>query len=225
MIVYNDNELLYYVSRKSDIALEILIEKYIPLIKKKLKDYKIVPRFYDEFYQECIILLYESIHNFIPQKNSSFNHYFQISLNFHIRNMLKRNNNYFSKIQIIDDEILDTSYSSKDEYVFDNNMDRAIQKLSEDERLLYDDYKSGIKISKIADRRSEKYSETYKKLQIIKKKLDIKTKTELSNLETIAYNYLQTGYQPREIAMILDMDITVIYNALKRAKQKMKKKN
>ena len=198
MIVYNDNELLYYVSRKSDIALEILIEKYIPLIKKKLKDYKIVP---------------------------SFNHYFQISLNFHIRNMLKRNNNYFSKIQIIDDEILDTSYSSKDEYVFDNNMDRAIQKLSEDERLLYDDYKSGIKISKIADRRSEKYSETYKKLQIIKKKLDIKTKNELSNLETIAYNYLQTGYQPREIAMILDMDITVIYNALKRAKQKMKKKN
>ena len=38
---YNDNELLYLISEKEDSALEIIYQKYTPMIKKRIGDFKI----------------------------------------------------------------------------------------------------------------------------------------------------------------------------------------
>lgn len=214
---------MYYVSKKDDIALEILIEKYCPLIKKKLKDYKISPRFYEDFYQECILLLYECVKKYNPNRNSSFNHYFQVYLNFNIQNMLKKNNNYFSKIQIMDDVILDSTFHQETEYEFESKLDKAIQSLSEEERILYEEYSTGIAITKIANKREEDYMETYNKIKNIKVKINDNEKHKkgsMSLLEKNVFEYYKSGYHPKEISLMLEMDISVIYNALKRAKKK-----
>ena len=38
---YNDNELLYLIREKEDSALEIIYQKYTPMIKKRIGDFKI----------------------------------------------------------------------------------------------------------------------------------------------------------------------------------------
>ena len=40
VLTYNDNELLYLIEEKSEEALEILQEKYLILIKTKIKEMK-----------------------------------------------------------------------------------------------------------------------------------------------------------------------------------------
>ena len=52
MIEYNDNELLYLINEGSEIAQDILFNKYAGLIKKRISLFKIKTRYRDDFYQE-----------------------------------------------------------------------------------------------------------------------------------------------------------------------------
>ena len=52
IIKYNDNELLYLISEKDEVALEIMMNKYEPLIKSMLVRYKIKSKNFEDFYQK-----------------------------------------------------------------------------------------------------------------------------------------------------------------------------
>jgi RNA polymerase sporulation-specific sigma factor len=57
---YNDSELLYLMYEDCEIALGILFNKYSNLIKKRLSDFRIHAKNYDDFYQEGLMMLYKA---------------------------------------------------------------------------------------------------------------------------------------------------------------------
>ena len=57
----NDYELLYLISEMNDYAFEILCMKYAPMIKRRFKDLGISQRYYDDFFQEGLIMLNKAV--------------------------------------------------------------------------------------------------------------------------------------------------------------------
>ena len=79
IIKYNDNELLYLISEKDDVALEIMMTKYDPLIKSMLARYKIKSKNFEDFHQECLMVLYNCLNKYREDRKMSFNSYLEMS--------------------------------------------------------------------------------------------------------------------------------------------------
>lgn len=86
----NDNELLYLISENDDEARLMLFEKYLPLIKNKIKQLQLWPSEVDEYYQEGLICLNKAINSYNSHTYQSFNHYFQIILKRRYIDLLRR---------------------------------------------------------------------------------------------------------------------------------------
>ena len=86
---YNDNELLYLLSETDEVAFEFIIKKYEPLIKSRLIAFKINTKNYEDFFQECLIVLNKCIYNYREDRIIPFNSYFDKMIQYRIRYILE----------------------------------------------------------------------------------------------------------------------------------------
>ncbi len=90
VLTYNDNELLYLIEEKSEEALEILQEKYLILIKTKIKEMKIPYDKRSDYLEEGLITLNKAVKTFDSKKSSSFYSYFTLLLNRKFIDLLRK---------------------------------------------------------------------------------------------------------------------------------------
>lgn len=235
---YNDNELLYLISQHNEAALELLLKKYTPLIKKRLSDYKIKSRNYDDFYQECLITFFNTIQRFREEKNGIFNLYLDYAIKNKIKTLLKKEQNYFYNVSLSEDL----------EYVCDNYQNdkgHNIEEpktgiLSDFEKRIYDKYyKEGYNINDISLELKCDVKKVYNALSRIRIKLSkscgINNETVkkekyitsscidgMSHLERMVYDLYMRGANIKEIAEELNCSLLKATNALSRAKRKRK---
>lgn len=150
MIKYqiNDNELLYLIYEKNDYAFELLCEKYTPMIKRRIKDFRINPRYYDDYYQEALIMLDKAVKTYKDSMDKSFNKYFDLILQRRIIYLLKKENNYYLKVSLCEDVEALKLEETKEEKV-EIELDYSL--LSDFEKEVFDKkYYQNIKIENIA---------------------------------------------------------------------------
>lgn len=229
IIKYNDNELLYLISEKDDTALEIILKKYEPLVKAKLLRFRIKNTNFEDFYQECFMILYKCVQRYRDDKKVAFCSYVGIAINYCIQNILKREKDYFYDVVLVKEEDIDyitILEDNVDGYCFGTLGEYAVKTnnhLSED---------GIIKNTNSFNKKSMTYNKLTKSLlnessyQENKNEGNLNTFiSKLSNLEKEIYGKHLKGYKACEIASIMLLDITTVYNALKRARIKLKKYN
>lgn len=232
MIQYNDNELLYLISENNEIALDILIDKYQPLIKNRLIKFKIKQNNFEDFYQECLMTFYKCIQRYREEKKIAFATYLDISIRYSIQNQLQKEKDYFYGVTLVSVEDID--YISKENMNFSNdNFEYDFKKLSAYESKVMGYLNEGHSIDYISKELNKKNRSIYNTISRIKAKVKqensnmfVKKKDKLSNelsyLERKVYDKYLQGFKAHEISYLLRIDITSVYNALKRAKNKLK---
>lgn len=118
-LAYNDNELLYLIAEENEDALEILQEKYLILIKTKIKKLKIPYDKKSDYVEEGLITLNKAIKTFDSTKNITFYSYFSILLNRRFIDLLRKKAKN-SKIVLVDnlnDYVIDNNI--RDEFIFE----------------------------------------------------------------------------------------------------------
>lgn len=225
IIKYNDNELLYLISEKDEVALEIMMNKYEPLIKSMLVRYKIKSKNFEDFYQECLMTLYNCVNKYSEDRKISFNSYLEMSLNYCIQNILKKEKSYFYDVVLMEMQDLDYILPVKEE----ETIEYSFEKLSQYEKKVLKYLSEGYTIPNISLQLNKESRSIYNTISRIKNKSKIgiklsKKDTILSDFEKRVYDKYLLGFKANEIAYLLRTDINSIYNALKRAKNKTKNK-
>lgn len=233
---YNDNELLYLINQKDDDALEILINKYKPLINRRIRSYKIRNRDYDDYYQECLITFINVIKRFREDKNGIFNLYLDCAIRNTIKSLMRKEKQYFYNV-VLCDEL---------EYVIDEKNDKIykvkeplIGRLSKFEKEVYHErYINGLSVKDITKVLGCSEKRVYNAITRMKRKLSEcvgeKNNTNLE-LQEICFDKLSlfeqgviekymSGVKTKDIALIMGCSYTQVLNALGRAKRKMKYK-
>lgn len=230
-IKYNDNELLYLISEYDESAFELLCEKYRPLIISRLTNFKIQEKNFSDFYQECLMVLYKCSWDYREDKNYTFNAYLDMSIQNKIRNLLRKERNYFYNVSLLDVETIDAisfkettnDYKVKDvnqlNLRFSSLMDKKVVEL----------YNEGYTIKDICQELECSNQKVYYILRKYRPKTTGQSNEEnkgiYSSFEKRVYDLYVNDYRPREIARILDCEIESVYNAIKRIKLKNKKLN
>lgn len=190
----NDNELIVLAHEKNEDAINMLYDKYKPLINKKCSNYfKYVKNKgieYNDLVQECLIGFEESIRNYDVNADALFYTFASICMDRQIITLIKKAN--------------------RDKNKFLNEAISIESCLEEDSSLLdrIEDNTNNPELGVIGE---VEYQELYNK--IIK---------ELTNFEECVFNLKLQGFDYDEIANILDKDIKSIYNAVGRIKDKIK---
>lgn len=103
---YNDYELIYLASEDFDKAFEILVKKYSYLIYSRLKKYNVPKTYWDDYYQEGLISLFNAIKTFDTTYSTSFTTYFDIIWKRRVLTLLKKDlKNY--NLESLDDNQMD----------------------------------------------------------------------------------------------------------------------
>lgn len=191
----NDNELISLAKERDEDALNLLHEKYKPLINKKSnKYYKYVSNKgieLSDLIQECLVGFEESIKDYNPNDNVTFYTFTNICMDRQLLTELKKINREKNRIlnEAIPLESLDTE---KDinliDYLKDNTDNPELGLLEELE-----------------------YQELYDKI-----------KKKLTDFEECVFNLKLQNFNYKEIADILDKDPKSIDNAIQRIKNKIK---
>ena len=194
----NDNELISLAKEKNEDAINLLHEKYKPLITKKSnKYYKYVNNKgieLSDLTQECLLGFEESIKDYNPNDNVTFYTFTNICMDRQLLTEIKRLNR--DKYKLLNDAIpLETIDTDNDTNLIDflKNM-----KDNPEEGLLEE----------------IEYQELYNKI----------TKN-LTNLEECVFNLKLQNFNYKEISDILDKDPKSIDNAIQRIKNKIKELN
>lgn len=194
----NDNELISLAKEKNEDAINLLHEKYKPLITKKSnKYYKYVSNKgieLSDLTQECLLGFEESIKDYNPNDNVTFYTFTNICMDRQLLTEIKRLNR--DKYKLLNEAIpLETIDTDNDTNLIDflKNM-----KDNPEEGLLEE----------------IEYQELYNKI----------TKN-LTNLEECVFNLKLQNFNYKEISDILDKDPKSIDNAIQRIKNKIKELN
>ena len=121
---YNDYELLYLIYECDEEALGILFKKYDPLIRKKLRDFRVDKYSYDDFYQECLIAMLVAIRTYNPFYTKSFTRYLELLVTRKIMNVMYHNKkSFYEEVKADDDFFMDnnTTFSYEDNIISDIN--------------------------------------------------------------------------------------------------------
>ena len=94
---FNDYELLYLYNLHSEEALQFLLDKYSCLITIKLCAFRVKNCYFDDFRQECMMVLIKAIRNFSETFNKSFYRYAELLIERKIMNLLRNQNSYLKK--------------------------------------------------------------------------------------------------------------------------------
>jgi RNA polymerase sporulation-specific sigma factor len=101
MYQYNDYELLYLISENDDTALDIMFQKYIPLIKTRIRSFKIKYWNYEDFLQEGLLMLHRAIQTFNPESRKTFNKYFDLILQRKFIQLLRKESHHFYNVDLV----------------------------------------------------------------------------------------------------------------------------
>ena len=172
---YNDNELLYLFSEGVEEALEILFDKYVGLIRKRILSFKIQLRFRDDFFQEGQIALITAIRTYNPFYCKTFNKYFDLLLQRRFIKILKKEKNYIYNVTLCEDySSLPLSLKEEGDFVYEKEYNLGF--LSEFEKQIFDLYKKGKKAKDISSELNVSCKSVYNSVYRIKSKLLIKWK-------------------------------------------------
>ena len=191
----NDSELLSLAKEHNEEALNLLHEKYKPLINKKCnKYYKYVSNKgieLSDLIQECLVGFEESIKDFNQEDNVSFYTFTNLCMDRQLLTEIKRINR--DKYKLLNEAIpLETLDTENDvnliDFLQDNTDNPELGLLEEIE-----------------------YQELYDKI-----------KKNLTQLEECVFDLKLQNFNYKEIADILDKDPKSIDNAIQRIKTKIK---
>ena len=222
---YNDNELLYLISENDEHAFELLCEKYHPLIVNRLRRFKIHGKNFEDYYQECLMILNKCAKNYREDKCFTFNIYLDISIQNMIKNMLRKEKKYFYDVYLLDVEKIDLiKFKEKDLSFNENDEIKNIHNKFEKEVMeLYLKGKSIKSIAKDFDVKSNKIYYIINKYKPKKKEKTINMWGGVfSDLEKQVYDLYVLNYRPAEISRFLNCEVSIVYNAIKRIKLKSK---
>lgn len=167
MYNYNDNELLYLIEEKNDYAFEIMFKKYIPLIKTRIRDFKI-KKDYEDFLQEGILVLNTAIRKYRPCYNKTFNKYFDFILQRKYIQILRREKKNFYNIEYLED--VNFLKEENREYLGSNDYKLGFLSILE-KQIFYLFFVKRIKPSKIALEMKIDVRKVYNAIARMKKKI------------------------------------------------------
>lgn len=89
----NDYEAIYiYKYWHSEVALNVLMDKYTPLIRSRLTSFRIRESHYEDFFQECEMSLFRAITLFDEKFDKTFTKYVELVITRKIIKLLKDDN-------------------------------------------------------------------------------------------------------------------------------------
>lgn len=132
----NDNELLYLIQEDNEEALELMFQKYEPLIRGKIKKFQIDEIFLEDYFQEGRIMLLKAIKLYDTSSQKTFNKYFDLILTNRFITLLRKNKKHSSVTYVLEEEIEDQyqrSIEALEDVDFSNlklsNLEKEIYKL------------------------------------------------------------------------------------------------
>ena len=124
---YNDYELLYLIGWYSEEALYILICKYSNFIEIKLREFKIRKSDYDDFFQECLMMLYETIKIYNPDSKKTFCRFFELLVSRRIGNLLRQKRNTLKCFYDCDYEIFASKIDIERKIIYQEMLDEVFE--------------------------------------------------------------------------------------------------
>ena len=194
----NDNELLYLISEHSEEAMDMLYNKYKYVINKIVNKYMkftyINNKGVDknDLSQEAMIAFENAIKSYNDTNEASFCTFATICIDRGLKTYLKRLDHDKNKI-------LNESISFN--FQTDNENDNDLLNYIIDEK--YNPENSILHFENASE-------------------LDYQIKDKLTHLESRIYELRTGGMNTDEIAIILELDPKIVYNALQRIKSKIK---
>ncbi len=178
LLEYNDYELLYLINRRSDLALEILFEKYKLLILKKLRNYKLDILTKEDVVQDCMIEMNKSLNKYNESLNILFITYvdtiFQRKINRFMMKVYKEKK-FFSYITYEDEQCMHESETFYNTYLEDmitkvqlEEIRMKLNKLEKD--VLYEIMLEKKSINSFCIKHNMKQKKVYNVIQQIRKK-------------------------------------------------------
>lgn len=194
----NDNELLYLISEHSEEAMDILYNKYKHIIDKIVNKYM---KFTynnnkgidkNDLSQEAMIAFETAIKSYNDNNEASFYTFATICIDRGLKTYLKR-------LDQAKNKILNESISFN--FQTDNDNDNDLLNYIIDEK--YNPENNMLHFENVSE-------------------LDYQIKDKLTHLESRIYELRTGGMNTNEIAIILELDPKIVYNALQRIKNKIK---
>lgn len=161
MLRYNDYELIYLIQSEScEQALELMFKKYKYLIYKFLNLYNVNEIFFEDYVQECNILMYNIICKFDEKKGKTFTRFYEF--------VLRRKIWGFKRSESKHENFEDLSYI-KDESIVDEELN--MENLTPLEQNVYKRYYAqNQKIAFIAKMEEKSTKQIYNAIYRIKQK-------------------------------------------------------
>lgn len=131
---YNDYELLYLIHTGCEEALEIMFKKYEGLIVNTIQHFHIMPRMFDDYFQEGMMVLYKAIKYFREDKNMTFTNFFTLLLKHRYIDLLRLNEKDFNNQILIEDPDTLGAYVLNDDIC---EYEPSLTKLSDFEKTIY----------------------------------------------------------------------------------------
>lgn len=169
-IKYNDNELLYLFSEGIEEAIEILFEKYVGLIRKRISMFKIQKRFQDDFFQEGLMTLVVAARTYYQGYKKTFNKYFDLILQRRFIKIINSERNYIYNVSLYDDYSM-FPFNLKEDVEFEYEEETYVGLLSDFENKVYSEMKKGLKGKEIAEKMKVNPKIIYNCVYRIKSKL------------------------------------------------------
>lgn len=129
---YNDNELLYLMREGTYEAEEILYNKYIFLINKRISTFKIQKRYREDFFQEGLMCLNVAINFYNDIYNKSFNKFFDLILQRRFMALLKKDQEYFYGVILVEDYDLLNNLAEKESLFYEEENNAKIQEFKQE---------------------------------------------------------------------------------------------
>ena len=100
---YNDYELIYYIKDGNEAALDFMIKKYEPLIKKLTTSFIRFSDKRDDLIQEGFLILMKCIDKYNSNMNCTFYSYFIVSIRHHFYHLM---NDEYYKMPILSSDVI-----------------------------------------------------------------------------------------------------------------------
>ena len=193
---YNDHELLYLIGESNEEALNILYEKYRPIIELRANRYRLLGKKvgleYNDLIQEGLIGLADAIKSYKDNKDVKFSSFANVCIERQILSIL--------------------SYSTRKKHSFLNESYSLDDSIDKEGRTLLDvlfNYSSDPSVMiENQETKDKLYDDLYK---------------ELSSFEKNVLDLKLLGLEYKEIAALLDKSYKSVDSALQRIRFKLKK--
>ncbi len=134
---YNDFEIVNLIQQGNEEAFSFMVNKYKYFIAKKIRIFNLT-KYFDDIYQEALMVLYKSIVRFDESFNKTFMRYFEFNLVNRFITIKKKQNRYgeflATKLPIICDFIVKEDTKC---YISENEIKVALDDLSGFEKTVF----------------------------------------------------------------------------------------